>query len=258
MKKKYSRKKVYYVYVLLDPRKSGEFKYSSWKFNYEPFYVGKGHGDRAYAHTEDNLYDRNVHKKRKIASIRRKGLDHLVLIQKDKLTEKQAFLLETKLVSDIGRHNFGEGPLTNLTDGGDGVIGHKHSEETKEIIRQAGLGRKHSKETKEKLSDFAIERAKDPKYIKNISKPKCKSHSKNVAKAVSLQWKDPVAAAKRAANISKALKKYFANNRKTIGNSFPPEVCAKYSASRIRRNKERHMFNLASLNVFTSKNVIRP
>lgn len=38
--------KDFYVYVYLDPRKSGEYIYDDLKFNYEPFYVGKGRGDR--------------------------------------------------------------------------------------------------------------------------------------------------------------------------------------------------------------------
>ena len=36
----------FYTYVYLDPRKSGKYKYSEYKFDYEPFYVGKGCGNR--------------------------------------------------------------------------------------------------------------------------------------------------------------------------------------------------------------------
>ena len=42
----------------------------------------------------------------------------------------------------------------NLTEGGDGTFGRKHSEETKEKIRQKALGRKLSDETKKKMSDI--------------------------------------------------------------------------------------------------------
>jgi group I intron endonuclease len=41
----------------------------------------------------------------------------------------------------------------NLTEGGDGTFGRKHSEETKEKIRQKALGRKASEETKRKMSE---------------------------------------------------------------------------------------------------------
>lgn len=41
----------------------------------------------------------------------------------------------------------------NLTEGGDGTFGRKHSEETKEKIRQKALGRKASEEAKRKMSE---------------------------------------------------------------------------------------------------------
>ena len=36
----------FYVYVYLDPRKPGSFKFGEYEFDYEPFYVGKGKKNR--------------------------------------------------------------------------------------------------------------------------------------------------------------------------------------------------------------------
>jgi hypothetical protein len=36
----------FYVYIYLDPRKPGNFVYGDFLFKFEPFYDGKGKGDR--------------------------------------------------------------------------------------------------------------------------------------------------------------------------------------------------------------------
>lgn len=112
----------YYVYVLLDPRKPGVFKYGNWKFDFEPFYVGKGKGIRAYEHLT-KVVGRNLHKNRKINKIILEGLQPEVCFKKVELSETEAHLLEIKLIAKIGRNDLGLGPLTNLTDGGEGMSG---------------------------------------------------------------------------------------------------------------------------------------
>jgi hypothetical protein len=74
--------------------------------------------------------------------------------------------MEKLLIKTIGRKDLGLGPLVNLTDGGDGTMGYKHSNETKERLRinssnpkfetrekmkLAKLGRKLSKNIKTKI-----------------------------------------------------------------------------------------------------------
>lgn len=49
----------------------------------------------------------------------------------------------------------------NLTEGGDGTFGRKHSEETKDKIRQKALGRKVSEETKRKMSETKLGKCSD-------------------------------------------------------------------------------------------------
>lgn len=49
----------------------------------------------------------------------------------------------------------------NLTEGGDGTFGRKHSEDTKEKIRQKAIGRKVSEETKKKMSETRLGKCSD-------------------------------------------------------------------------------------------------
>ena len=42
----------FYIYVLLDPRKPGNFEYGEYNFKFEPFYVGKGQRDRWKSHLQ--------------------------------------------------------------------------------------------------------------------------------------------------------------------------------------------------------------
>ena len=112
----------YYVYALLDQRKPGPFYYEHWKFDFEPFYIGKGSGKRAFLH--DSCKSSNVEKEKIIKSILREdGEPHFIETKRSKLSETEAFNLERLLISKIGRLDRGFGPLTNKTDGGDGTSG---------------------------------------------------------------------------------------------------------------------------------------
>ena len=43
-------KNIFYVYVYLDSRFPGDYKYGDLTFNYKPFYVGKGKDNRYLDH----------------------------------------------------------------------------------------------------------------------------------------------------------------------------------------------------------------
>ena len=108
---------VFYVYVLLDPRKPGVFKYGRWSLTHEPFYVGKGKGGRDQAHyLRSNQWVKNT-----ILKLARLGTPHLVKRLRQKLTEDQAYEFEAKVIDTIGRKDKKQGPLRNLLDGGYGA-----------------------------------------------------------------------------------------------------------------------------------------
>ena len=140
----------FYVYVYLDPRKSGAFAYGDFCFPFEPIYVGKGTRTRAYF-----LSNRNNMLSGKI----RKFGKPVVFFVGRKLPESEAFELEKALIKTIGRVDLCSGTLCNLTDGGEGLFGFTHTDATKEKIGAANRGKPTwnkngtmSPEWKEKIS----------------------------------------------------------------------------------------------------------
>lgn len=115
----------YYVYIYLDPRKSGVFEYEGIpeSFSYEPFYVGKGKRSRDQHHLNVALGTckkaqwENRHKYSKLKSILAVGLSPIILRVLENLTEEEAELKEELYIEKIGRVLTGTGPLTNLASG---------------------------------------------------------------------------------------------------------------------------------------------
>lgn len=127
----------FYVYALLDPRKPGRYKYKVRDkvvhFSHEPFYIGKGKGNRVAFHQnyiEKN--NKNIPKNNKIRKLNSLGLRPVEKILSIEQIEAVAFVKERLLIEAIGRK--GRGPLLNLSDGGEGASGLKHTEETRRKI----------------------------------------------------------------------------------------------------------------------------
>lgn len=125
---------IFYVYVYLDPRKSGSYSYGDYHFEYEPFYVGKSNlkikHEMQHIKQAKVWYDKgNQLKLNKIRKIQRlTGKDPIILKVKENISEQEAFNLEIKLIKLIGRIDLKEGLLTNLTDGGEGTFGLKRDD----------------------------------------------------------------------------------------------------------------------------------
>lgn len=115
----------YYVYILFKTYRRGKFNYDELSFDMEPFYIGKGK-DRRISSTVNKRKNRNKHKNYILEKIHSLNLTVTSIKYREKLTEKEAFLLEKDLVNKIGRADLGLGPLANLTDGGEGGSGLKN------------------------------------------------------------------------------------------------------------------------------------
>jgi hypothetical protein len=184
-------KSIFYVYIYFDPRKKGKFTYEDLIFEFEPFYVGKGSNGRMYEHL---CQTGRCYKVNKINSIRRNGLEPIIVKYKESMNEQDAYDLECQLVKKIGRRNLKEGPLANLKDGGKDGRRLKMPETAKQILREKAIkswgsmtdeklqqqierwqetmmqrfgvrnvawgfkGKKHSHDTKKKMSEKATER----------------------------------------------------------------------------------------------------
>ena len=125
----------YYVYIYLDSRKPGKFVYGEFEFDYEPFYVGKGKGDRFRRHLF--FYKKyKTHFYLKLKKIIEEGFQPIILKHFEELTEEESFLKERNLIEIIGREISG-GPFVNQSDGGEGQSGFKHKLETRTKISES-------------------------------------------------------------------------------------------------------------------------
>lgn len=112
----------YYVYIYLDPRKPGQYRYDDLLLEYEPFYVGKGSGNRYLVHLNRSInnssWEHNSRKYSKIKSILGDGFEPIIVIYNWLDNEDESLLLEKILVEKIGKIIDKRGPLTNVLDGG--------------------------------------------------------------------------------------------------------------------------------------------
>lgn len=108
----------------------------------EVFYVGIGNNKRPKSKKNRNKHWHNIVNK----------YDYDILVEETDLTWDQACELERYWIKRIGRKDLSEGPLVNMTDGGEGTIGHVHSSETRIKMSKTRSGVKFSEDHKLKLS----------------------------------------------------------------------------------------------------------
>lgn len=126
----------YYVYALIDPRTN------------QPFYIGKGKGNRMYHHLKD--YTTGVRKLNVINEIREAGLEPIPTKLIDCLDEDTAYQKETELIKLYGRKGIDkEGILSNnLLE----VYPPVMTDELKTRISEARTGIRFTEDHKQKLS----------------------------------------------------------------------------------------------------------
>ena len=215
------------------------YVYEHWRPDKDVcFYVGKGHGDRAWRTTtgKRNRYYRNI-----AAKLARRGMCVEVRLVASSLNENNALKIE---IERIAFWNTKGVKLANLTSGGEGIVGLKHSDATKEIIREKRRRQKisHSIETRAKIgaaNSIALKGRKNPEHSARLKGRKLSPEHKSkisaglMGRIVSDETRDKI----RASNTGhKPSPETIQKLREThIGNRPSAETRAKMTASQLRR-----------------------
>lgn len=121
------------VHSTIPPERRDFYVYALLREDGTPFYVGKGKGRRCRTHQWVQKTERTP----KASIIRRllktRGAVETVKLAEG-LTEAEAFVLERETITNLGRHP--NGPLHNLTEGGEGATGSRHSEAVRAAQRE--------------------------------------------------------------------------------------------------------------------------
>lgn len=115
----------------------------------EPFYIGIGSRiNRCYTEkTRNKLWHYIIDK-----------TDYKVDIIFDDITIDEAKEKEKELIALYSKKIDGTGILVNITDGGDGTFGYKHSEETRRKIAESNKKENISENNRRKKSEYAKNR----------------------------------------------------------------------------------------------------
>lgn len=161
-----------------------------------PFYIGKGRKERWTEHERWAKRGRS-YKDNLICQMKDRGIPLKKRKLDVNLSNDQACELEMFLIAEIGRHP--NGPLTNQTRGGEGVV--ELSPEAKERHRrnttkamQEFVGKPFSKERCEKISKAQIGKKK---------RPHSEAWRSRMSRITEAAWKDPEIRAKRTGMLGR-------------------------------------------------------
>jgi len=113
------------------------YTYAYLREDRTPYYIGRGKGRRAYC---------------KNHTVPPPPKDRILILKTD-LTFAESVQHEVYMIAVFGRKDNGTGILRNLTDGGEGTVGYRFTEEQIDHRRQVQTGRQASDEHRQNISN---------------------------------------------------------------------------------------------------------
>lgn len=210
------------------------------------FYVGKGNGNRCKRHNGRNRYWKSIVQKAN-------GFD-VEFIVKD-IDEELAFLVEQEAIDAYKRFGFS---LANISAGGEGTSGMKHTQEAKDKVSKANKGKKKTEQQKKLISIQSTGR-------KHSEETKAYLSAINKNRVLTEEQKQKIIDAHKGRKLTeetkqKISKKHLALNktmsaehRKTIsdlhkGKKQSPEQISKRIQARLDTLAKRKQMNQGALN----------
>jgi hypothetical protein len=197
------------------------YTYAYLREDRTPYYIGKGNGDRVY-------------RKRSKGIKPPKDKSRIIFLKRN-LTEQEAFKHEIYMIVVFGRIDLGTGILHNKTNGGEGVSGYIHNEETKKKISEIGKGRECKQETRKKLSEASKGKSIFEETKRKMSEVKKGENNPNYGKEMSEEHKQKISEANTgnsscAWNKGKQMKSFSEEHKKKM---------SEYAKNRSEEHKEK-------------------
>lgn len=219
---------IFYVYILFRP------------WNGIPFYVGKGQRQRFTIHERKAEKHPNKHLANIIKKAKSLKLAVPKVIIQSGLSETTSFKIEIAFIAAIGRGK--NGPLVNLTDGGEGASGSVRSKKTKKQMSQSMMGNKNplgsrrSEETLAKLREINSNRSKETLAKMSKSQRKRKPPSKETRKRMSLAKKNKPLSKEHRRNIGEGNR----GGKRSVATRKRMRIAQRKIATKMRKISKAH------------------